>query len=295
MNAGIKNIVLVCFAVVSFAPLLAQKSSTESHNIVSMRLIGHRVLLSIGDSTSRVLPIQKEEGKYKIQFETDITVNPDSLERVISSVITEKQISQHYIVEVANCNTNEIVHSFEVGKANQEMLPCRGRIQPNDCYFLLVTLLDPVQPITQQSANETPVWQQANYRTGVIVALFVLLLLGGISYLLKKRQSEVLNANLISIGAYKFDQLNMELLLKKERVELTSKEVDLLLLLYNSANTTVERDVILNSVWGDQGDYIGRTLDVFISKLRKKLEADANIKIVNIRGVGYKLILNEAA
>lgn len=295
MNAGIKNIVLVCFAVVSFAPLLAQESSTESHNIVSMRLIGHRVLLSIGDSTSRVLPIQKDEGKYKIQFETDITVNPDSLERVINSVITEKQISQHYIVEVANCNTNEIVHSFEVGKTNQEMLPCRGRIQPNDCYFLLVTLLDPVQPIPQQSANETPVWQQANYRTGVIIALFVLLLLGGISYLLKKRQSEGLNANLITIGAYKFDQLNMELLLKKERVELTSKEVDLLLLLFNSVNTTVEREVILNSVWGDQGDYIGRTLDVFISKLRKKLEADANIKIVNIRGVGYKLILNEAA
>ena len=55
-------------------------------------------------------------------------------------------------------------------------------------------------------------------------------------------------------------------------------------------NTTVERDVILNMVWGDEGDYVGRTLDVFISKLRKKLEADSSVKIVNIRGVGYKLV-----
>jgi len=49
----------------------------------------------------------------------------------------------------------------------------------------------------------------------------------------------------------------------------------------------------LANVWGDQGDYVGRTLDVFISKLRKKLEADTNVRIVNIRGVGYKLVLGE--
>jgi len=58
----------------------------------------------------------------------------------------------------------------------------------------------------------------------------------------------------------------------------------------NAVNTTVEREVILNIVWGDEGDYVGRTLDVFISKLRKKLEVDSSIKIVNIRGVGYKLV-----
>ena len=63
------------------------------------------------------------------------------------------------------------------------------------------------------------------------------------------------------------------------------------MLLYQKANTTVERDIILNKVWGDEGDYVGRTLDVFISKLRKKLETDSTIKIVNIRGVGYKLVI----
>ena len=63
-------------------------------------------------------------------------------------------------------------------------------------------------------------------------------------------------------------------------------------MLYNAANTTVERDVILNMVWGDEGDYIGRTVDVFISKLRKKLEFDSKVKIVNVRGVGYKLIMD---
>ena len=54
----------------------------------------------------------------------------------------------------------------------------------------------------------------------------------------------------------------------------------------------MERDVILNMVWGDEGDYIGRTVDVFISKLRKKLEFDSKVKIVNVRGVGYKLVMD---
>lgn len=62
-------------------------------------------------------------------------------------------------------------------------------------------------------------------------------------------------------------------------------------LLYTNINRNVTREDILQIVWGDEGDYLGRTLDVFISKLRKKLETDPNIKIVNIRGVGYRMVL----
>ena len=97
---------------------------------------------------------------------------------------------------------------------------------------------------------------------------------------------------MIALGDYRFDKRNTELLFDQERIVLTSKESDLLILLYNAVNTTIERDVILNRVWGDEGDYAGRTLDVFISKLRKKLEADPKLKIVNIRGVGYKLVMD---
>ena len=84
----------------------------------------------------------------------------------------------------------------------------------------------------------------------------------------------------------------MTLVFENKKIELTSKESDLLLLLHSSANATIKRENILKIVWGDEGDYVGRTLDVFISKLRKKLQRDPSIKISNIRGVGYRLILN---
>ena len=57
-------------------------------------------------------------------------------------------------------------------------------------------------------------------------------------------------------------------------------------------NKPIAREDILQRIWGDEGDYVGRTLDVFISKLRKKLAADASLKIVNLRGVGYKLVMD---
>jgi DNA-binding response OmpR family regulator len=106
-----------------------------------------------------------------------------------------------------------------------------------------------------------------------------------------ENEKSQINPNIIAIGKYKFDKVNMELSYVDSKIELTGKEADLLLLLHKYANETIEREQILKEVWGDEGDYVGRTLDVFISKLRKKLAADDHVKIINIRGVGYKLVL----
>ena len=108
----------------------------------------------------------------------------------------------------------------------------------------------------------------------------------------KRNAPTEIDPNLIVLGQYRFDKRNAELILDQQRTKLTSKEADLLMVLYNAANTTIEREVILQRVWGDEGDYVGRTLDVFISKLRKKLEADPTVKIANARGVGYKLVVD---
>ena len=126
--------------------------------------------------------------------------------------------------------------------------------------------------------------------------LFLFALLGLIALIivfLMKRRKKSSPSHLIPVGGYQFDKRNTALLYGQSKTDLTHKEAELLLLLLNSINSTVSRDAILQTVWGDEGNYVGRTLDVFISKLRKKLEADADVKIINIRGVGYKLVVNE--
>jgi len=73
--------------------------------------------------------------------------------------------------------------------------------------------------------------------------------------------------------------------------ELTKKEAELLRLLFIHQNNVLEREIALKLVWGENDYFLGRSMDVFISKLRKKLSKDPTIKIVNIRSVGYKLII----
>jgi hypothetical protein len=188
-----------------------------------------------------------------------------------------------------------------------DLVPCKGRIQPKGCYTLFFTILDAGRPEAVQgnlplkpSVADLSVPQGRDHTEAVIAASAVLLLIGISVHFMRRRVTTGKRSvttgedlNLINLGEYQFDPRNMELRHKDEVVKLTSKETDLLLLLHTSANSTLERELILKVVWGNEAEYVGRTLDVFISKLRKKLDADSSLKIVNVRGVGYKLILNE--
>ena len=100
-----------------------------------------------------------------------------------------------------------------------------------------------------------------------------------------------LTNSLIEIGEYTFDNIKQTLTYNNKIQELTHRESDLLYHLYQSKNKVLERGYILNKLWGNDDFFNARSMDVFISKLRKKLQKDEKIKILNIRGVGYKLII----
>ena len=283
------------------ANVFAQSKAEEGHILVSLRMIGHQMLLNASDSTSRVLPIEKDGDRYEISFASDFKIDPGYLVVLIDSVVKESGIAENYLVEIEDCDSSVVVYSYEIGNALQSAyVPCLGRPLPVGCYTMAFTILDfihlePIQSIAKIETIVPVVSEQkgVDYSEMTIITVAVLLLIG-ISVYFKKRSGKAEpSSNLITLGAYQFDTRNMELLYKGEVIELTSKESDLLLLLHTSANSTLERELILKAVWGDDGDYVGRTLDVFISKLRKKLEGDTSLKIVNVRGVGYKLILNE--
>ena len=92
----------------------AQLSQDERHIEVSLRMIGHHVLLSSGDSISRILPIKKQDGRYRIQFESEFEFYPGELVNTINKVVNETRMSTSYIVEVEKCETGEVVYSYEV-------------------------------------------------------------------------------------------------------------------------------------------------------------------------------------
>ncbi|MCB9190344.1 MAG: response regulator transcription factor [Flavobacteriales bacterium] len=101
--------------------------------------------------------------------------------------------------------------------------------------------------------------------------------------------SDMKAQNTYHIGEFEFEPVNLLLKHQSENKQLTQKESDVLKLLCQSMGDTVKRELILSSVWGNADYFTGRSLDVFISKLRKYLKADENIQIENVHGVGFRL------
>ena len=94
----------------------------------------------------------------------------------------------------------------------------------------------------------------------------------------------------IKTGAYLFNYTKQTLQFKEESIQLTHKESELLFILTQYKNEVADRSFILKKIWRDDDFFNARSMDVFITKLRKKLKSDTTIQIVNIRGYGYKLI-----
>jgi DNA-binding response OmpR family regulator len=104
------------------------------------------------------------------------------------------------------------------------------------------------------------------------------------------KRSQVNNNNTVSlyeIGRYTFNYKNLSLKFGEEEKILTQKEADLLKLFTENQNEVLKRSFILENVWGEDDYFLGRSLDVFISRLRKYLSKDDSLKVKNIHGVGF--------
>ncbi|WP_299439221.1 response regulator transcription factor [uncultured Aquimarina sp.] len=105
--------------------------------------------------------------------------------------------------------------------------------------------------------------------------------------ILKRSQRvQTIREEIIAIGDYKFDPINHCLKLHEEKQKLTEKETVLIQYLYDHKNTMIKRDNLLKDVWGNDDFFSGRSMDVFISRLRKYFKQDKNITIESVRGVG---------
>jgi len=95
------------------------------------------------------------------------------------------------------------------------------------------------------------------------------------------------------LGNYSFDAQHQKLTINKQEKKLTTKESELLRLLCINQNNLLDRNDALNEVWADDNYFNARSMDVYITKLRKHLKADERIQIINIHGKGFKLLIDE--
>jgi DNA-binding response OmpR family regulator len=104
----------------------------------------------------------------------------------------------------------------------------------------------------------------------------------------RKRRRE--SSEEIPIGNYRFNFSKQRLAINDHETMLTHREAQLLFSLSENRNEVTDRSIILNQLWGNDDFFNARSMDVFITKLRKKLAEDDSVEILNVRGYGYKLV-----
>ncbi len=254
--------------------------------LVTMRKIGHEVLLASGDSTSWIMPIEEVDDRtFLIRFEHSFAFKPASLVEVINRHLRKEYGNLDYLVEVRQEKSNAVIYSYEIHPPlSQKEVACVSRTPPEGAYFLQIRFVQP--PVQTASLGSYA-------RFGWIL---LPLLLIGIGWRFLNRQTPALapvepqaSASLVQLGSLTFCLEKQTLRSDKERIELSAKEAKLLKVFASSPNEVIDRDQLMKQVWEDEGVFVGRSLDVFVSRLRKKLQPASLVRIVNIHGRGYKL------
>ena len=268
-------IILVVFVTLNFTSCKQDDSRIEITK-VALRDIGNTLLLSNQDSTSLILPITKiDKEKYELSFQNELSIKPDSLVIFVENSLDKANLQEHYLVEVIQCSDREVAYSYEMKNEEEEsIIPCAGRALPLNCYTIQIGFVN-----GKEHSSIVYMW--------LIVPLLIIL---GFLYKHQKKTIKPAVDNLFyTIGNYKFDKDQSKLLYIEKEIGLSKKECELLEILCDNLNDVVKRDELSKRVWEDHGVFVGRSLDTYISKLRKKLNEDTSIKITNVHGVGYKL------
>ncbi|MGF7037686.1 winged helix-turn-helix domain-containing protein [Mucilaginibacter lappiensis] len=250
---------------------------------VLLRRIGDELLTQSGDSKSRVLPVKKiAENEYQIRFEHELTFQPDSLVNTTRRLLAKDPLAHDYVVNVLNCGNSSVAYGYAISKNKKDdIVACKGRVQPRACYMINVKF----KPKGINTA-----------KNGYLLGSLPFLAFIGFIFLRSVKPRRALPdgqyTSMFTLGSALFDAKNRKLIINGKTIDLTGTETRVLHIFAASPNETIERSRLQKEIWEDEGVIVGRSLDMFISKLRKKLEFDPNINIVVIRGKGYKLEIN---
>ena len=291
MKRSLTFIVLL-LAVGLFAAQLAwspQKTSIQKRQFsekanLALRQTGHRLLELEGDHSSPIPPVQQvAANEFILKLENEF--NYDTLPYLLAAAFNDFGISENYHVSIKNCHTDTLILGYNLLAFENKNVSCLGREQKSACNNIGVVF-------------ENKAGFKSNYILAMIGAGLIGLLLFFHFYFYKKtkkesiKKEEQINTNSINIGNTLFDFSNQFISINGQQKQLTFRENKLLHYFAKHPNHILKREKILSEVWGDEGLIVGRSLDVFISRLRKILKEDDSVNIKNVHGVGYRLEVN---
>ncbi|MFD2571026.1 helix-turn-helix domain-containing protein [Spirosoma soli] len=289
--AVVITLLLTSLLFTHFVRLTSDASKVEQNQLarkvnLALRRTAHHLLTEQGDSTSAIPPAQQTSATtFVIRLERHFAY--DRLPALLQESLALHHVNTDYDVAVLDCTNGTLLLGYSLQDYTQKSgVPCVGREQAQGCHTLQVTFAAP-----QSAVQSTNFWW-------VGVVGFLLISLGGFIYFRVARpkiapailtQAPAEPAGCIRIGQTVFNPADQSINTAGLQHTLTYRETKLLRLFVSHPNQLLERDFILKSVWEDEGITVGRSPDVFVSRLRKILQNDSTLRIATVHGVGYRL------
>ena len=255
--------------------------SAERINL-ALRRVADGLLRAAGDSTSRIPPVKQiSANHWRVQLQQDFSY--DSLPYLLQSSLDQYGIREAYEVAIRRCDDATIDLGFHQQDFLQDStVPCSGREPPPGCHYMEVTFLS--------EGKSKTAW------AGIGSVLLVLLLLAaGVWWWFRKNKISTGPATVpegedwLTFGQSRLSSNHHIVECGGVRHQLTYREAKLLHLFVTHPGEVLERDQILRQVWSDEGVQVSRSVDVFVSRLRKKLKMDPTLGIAAVHGLGYRL------
>lgn len=280
------GLLLVSFGLMAFVWYVSEKEqptsnySTEKVNL-ALRRTADSLLKTGGDSTSRIPPVEQTADRVWL-LRLEQTFQYDFLPELLQTSLDAYGITEPYEVAVLRCDDGVLILGYNwLDFVQREKVPCGGRELPKDCYNLQVRF-----GTVPSKSNPFP----------ILGWLFSGLAAMGMYFMGKKwgraapsKPESVSESDWLSFGNSRLDLSNLTLICGTTRHNLTYREAKLLHLFAQHPNQVLERSFILNQVWADEGILVGRSVDMFVSRLRKILRDDASVSLTAVHGVGYRM------
>ncbi len=290
--AIVASVLVISMLFGQFAWITPESNATNSQRFeektnLALRRTGHRLLLASGDSTSRIPAIKKlNADTYVLQLSKPFDYN--QLPSLLQESFDLHGLKNNYDVAVMDCKTNKLQLGYNfLDYSKSKEVACIGREQVMSCYNVKVTF-----SASENNPKSNPVW----WTLGLGLAFI------GVSYVVLARKKSapapliktpdeqpIEKPTRLHFGESSMDVENQLLYSANTQHNLTFREAKLLHLFIKHQNQVLDRDFILKSVWEDEGVTVGRSIDVFVSRLRKLLQEDTSLKIAAVHGVGYRL------
>lgn len=235
------------------------------------------------DSTS-IIPVVRQLNDSTWQSGELPWLDYEKLPELLQQAFEVYKIHQNYHVAIKSCVDLAILLGYSRFDLNQtDSVPCHGRERPDSCMLLEIQFYNSKAEI---KSNNTWSWV-------LLCSLFLVFV--GLVFWNKFRVNKMpvlredMRSDFLEFGQTQLNMNTTQLIGKKATHKLTYREAKLMQYFVENQGKILERDTILQAVWGEEEIQVSRSLDVFVSRLRKLIQDDPMLEISTIHGIGYRL------